>query len=98
MTRTLLLTVTLIGILPAVLLAAGSLFAEVGSVLFRPFSLSLRLNLPGGRSFDVIPALHLSPSTSLLIIFGSAFLVAGILRIQPEQAPGQTLPPTSSSQ
>ena len=98
MTRTLLLTIALIGITPAVLLAAGNLLAEIGSVFVRPFSMSFRLYLPGGRSFDVVPALQLSPSTSLLIIIGSALLIAGVTRIQPEQALGQTLPPTSSPQ
>jgi hypothetical protein len=97
MTRTLLLTIAAIGVGPAVLLASCNLLCDFVSIVYRPISFSFRLYRPNrpGESLDFLPALHLSTTTSLLIIAGAALLLFGILRIQPETMRIRT-PPSSS--
>ncbi len=98
MTRTLFLVIAILGVTPALLLALANLVATVVPRFFRPISISLRLFGPGGSTYDLRPAFHLSATTTLFIIVGSVLLFAGIARIRPETPLKQSLPPSSTPQ
>lgn len=85
MIRTFVLTLAIVGISPAVLLALFNLMFAVASVVYRPISLSFRLYRPGQpeQHVDLGSALLLSPTTSLLIVVGAGILLLGIARVQP---------------
>ncbi len=98
MTRTLLLLITSLGLALPILLALANLVRSISSLFTqRPLSFSASLySRSSGQSYDLAPALHLSVTTSCLILLGSALLLFGLTRIRPDPP----LPPrdhTSSS-
>ena len=96
MTRALFLAIAVLGVAPAVLLALANLAARMVPGFFRSISVSLRLFGPGGSTYDLRPALHLSTTTTLLIIVGSILLLAGVARIRPEAPLKPSLSPPST--